>query len=231
MEHPLSAAPEPKRRFIPSKVEAKRIMRMVRAIREGRMHKTVPAAKEFYDLWQDEESNVGRQDMINAPKIRLPSNTESYNPPEEYLFTKEEEEKAYGKTIIPKKYSSLRLVPGYDKFVQERFERCMDLYLCPRIQKQRLNIDPETLIPKLPDPKELEPFPKRLAITFSGHQTRVRCVSVDPSGHWVVSGSEDGWIHLWLLHAGKMVQSWRPKEAVVNAIEWNPVGWGFAAAM
>ena len=34
---PLSAAPEPKRRFLPSKHEAKRIMKIVRAIREGRI--------------------------------------------------------------------------------------------------------------------------------------------------------------------------------------------------
>ncbi|KAG9995429.1 BOP1NT-domain-containing protein, partial [Aureobasidium melanogenum] len=34
---PLSAAPEPKRRFVPSKHEAKRVMKIVRAIREGRI--------------------------------------------------------------------------------------------------------------------------------------------------------------------------------------------------
>lgn len=33
MIHPVSAAPEPKRRFIPSKSEHKLIMRIVRAIR------------------------------------------------------------------------------------------------------------------------------------------------------------------------------------------------------
>ncbi|GME99627.1 unnamed protein product [Ambrosiozyma monospora] len=34
---PLTAVPEPKRRFVPSKHEAKRIMKIVRAIREGRI--------------------------------------------------------------------------------------------------------------------------------------------------------------------------------------------------
>ncbi len=34
---PLSAAPEPKRRFVPSKHEAKRVMQLVRAIREGKI--------------------------------------------------------------------------------------------------------------------------------------------------------------------------------------------------
>jgi ribosome biogenesis protein ERB1 len=34
---PLSAAPEPKRRFVPSKHEHKRVMKMVKAIKEGRI--------------------------------------------------------------------------------------------------------------------------------------------------------------------------------------------------
>lgn len=34
---PLTAVPEPKRRFVPSKNEAKRVMKIVRAIREGRI--------------------------------------------------------------------------------------------------------------------------------------------------------------------------------------------------
>lgn len=40
--------------------------------------------------------------------------------------------------FIPKKYDSLRLVPAYSSFVKERFERCLDLYLCPRQQQTRV---------------------------------------------------------------------------------------------
>ena len=36
------------------------------------------------------------------------------------------------------RYSSLREVPGYSRFIQERFERCLDLYLCPRQRKMRV---------------------------------------------------------------------------------------------
>lgn len=43
--------------------------------------------------------------------------------------------------------------------VRERFERCLDLYLCPRTKRTRLDIDPESLVPKLPKPRELRPFP------------------------------------------------------------------------
>lgn len=38
------------------------------------------------------------------------------------------------------RYSSLRLVPAYNKFIQERFERCLDLYLCPRQRKMRVSL-------------------------------------------------------------------------------------------
>lgn len=41
---------------------------------------------------------------------------------------------------VPQKYSSLRQVPAYPKFIKERFTRCMDLYLCPRARKMRVSI-------------------------------------------------------------------------------------------
>lgn len=60
---PLSAAPEPKRRFVPSKHEAKRVMKLVRAIREGRIMPYKPPPQEdsdaaadvqYYDIWANE---------------------------------------------------------------------------------------------------------------------------------------------------------------------------------
>lgn len=35
----------------------------------------------------------------------------------------------------------------------------MDLFLCPRIVRPKINIDPDSLIPELPDPETLKPFP------------------------------------------------------------------------
>jgi ribosome biogenesis protein ERB1 len=62
-------------------------------------------------------------------------------------------------------------VAGYKDFIRERFERCLDLYLCPRKMKQRLNIDPEALVPRLPKPRELKPFPNNLCLQFLGKST------------------------------------------------------------
>jgi hypothetical protein len=60
-------------------------------------------------------------------------------------------------------------VPAYAKFVQERFERCLDLYLCPRARKKRLNVDPDSLLPKLPKPKDPMPFPTWQSLLVRTH--------------------------------------------------------------
>ena len=64
----------------------------------------------------------------------------SYNPPPEYLPTEEEkkqwletEAEERDKDYLPQGYGSLRKVPAYDKFVKERFERCLDLCKCPNM--------------------------------------------------------------------------------------------------
>lgn len=71
--------------------------------------------------------------------------------------------------FIPKAHANLRQVQAYDNFVKERFERCLDLYLCPRLRKKRLNMTAEELLPKLPKPNELRPFPTLPTVYFDGH--------------------------------------------------------------
>jgi ribosome biogenesis protein ERB1 len=34
--------------------------------------------------------------------------------------------------FVPTSFDCLRHVPVYASFIKERFERCLDLYLCPR---------------------------------------------------------------------------------------------------
>jgi ribosome biogenesis protein ERB1 len=95
-EMPLSAAPEPKRRFQPSKWENQKIMKLVRAIRAGKIVlKKVKKNKtpKSYNLWDESAENKMRdKDFMPPPKKSLPDHSESYNPPEEYLFNDEEKE-------------------------------------------------------------------------------------------------------------------------------------------
>lgn len=231
---PLSAAPEPKRRFVPSKHEAKRVMKIVRAIREGRIVPNKPKVEEpeFFDLWADNAPPKPDHIMnIPAPKLPPPQHDESYNPPKEYLLN-EQERKEWEETepedrrrdYMPASYSALRLVPGYEKNIKERFERCLDLYLAPRVRRKKLNIDPESLLPKLPSPQDLRPFPTSCATLYKGHEGRVRTVDIDPTGAWLATGGDDGTVRVWEILTGR--QLWKMsigdgKEAV-NSIKWRP---------
>ncbi|KAL8742213.1 MAG: hypothetical protein Q9184_008289 [Pyrenodesmia sp. 2 TL-2023] len=235
---PLSAAPEPKRRFVPSKHEAKRVMKIVRAIREGRILPYKPPPEEDeedldvkrYDIWANEASRPDHPMNVPAPKLPPPGYEESYHPPPEYLpdlqekeAWEEADEEDKEKEYLPTDHTSLRKVPGYDRFIKEKFERCLDLYLAPRIRRSKLNIDPESLLPKLPSPEELRPFPTTCATIFHGHEGRVRSLAVDPSGVWLASGGDDGTIRVWELLTGR--QLWHVKvssDEAVNVVRWRP---------
>ncbi|KAF2793329.1 ribosome biogenesis protein ERB1 [Melanomma pulvis-pyrius CBS 109.77] len=234
---PLSAAPEPKRRFVPSKHEAKRVMKIVKAIREGRIKPYKPPAEEEedqedfkYDIWADEVPRPEYSMHIAAPKLPPPGYDASYHPPAEYLPDKNEktawleaDEEEREKEYLPTDHDALRKVPGYERFVKERFERSLDLYLAPRVRRNRLNIDPESLLPKLPSPDELRPFPTTCAVIFRGQEGRVRSVSIDPSGIFVASGGDDGFVRIWELLTGR--QLWNVKlsdEDAVDTVKWRP---------
>jgi ribosome biogenesis protein ERB1 len=230
---PVTSAPEPKRRFVPSKWERDKVLRLVRAIRRGYLKFTeAPKKPRWYNLWDvssRESEMVGRLDShIAAPKVKLPGHAESYNPPEEYLPTPEEIKKWEQMdpedrpvNFIPQKYANLRGVPAYKKFFHERFERCLDLYLCPRVKKAKMQVDPESLLPKLPKPRDLQPFPTFEALVYRGHLDMVRSISIDPTGQWFVSGSDDKTVRLWELSTGRCVRSWNFDEKV-HMVSWNP---------
>jgi ribosome biogenesis protein ERB1 len=234
---PLSAAPEPKRRFVPSKHEAKRVMKIVKAIREGRIQPYKPPSEAeeeeervYYDVWADEKPRPENSMHLAAPKLPPPGYDASYHPPQEYLPDKNEEaawlaadEEDREKDYLPKNYEALRKVPGYERFVKERFERSLDLYLAPRVRRNKLNIDPESLLPKLPNPEDLKPFPTTCAAIFRGQEGRVRSVSFDPHGIFVASGGDDGYARIWELLTGRQV--WNVKlsdEDAVDAVKWRP---------
>eukprot|EP00252_Welwitschia_mirabilis_P007906 TRINITY_DN19604_c0_g1_i1.p1 TRINITY_DN19604_c0_g1~~TRINITY_DN19604_c0_g1_i1.p1 ORF type:complete len:727 (-),score=145.50 TRINITY_DN19604_c0_g1_i1:175-2355(-) len=231
--HPLSNAPEPKRRFIPSKWEAKKVVKLVRAIRNGWINLNKEEEKpRFYLMWGDDmrpsEKMANGLSYIPPPKSKLPGHEESFNPSPEYVPTQEEinsyqlmfEEDQ--PKFIPKKYEFMRNIPAYDKFVREMFERCLDLYLCPRTRKKRLNIDPESLIPKLPKPKDLQPFPTTCFLEYRGHRGAVSCISIESSGQWLASGSKDGCVRIWEVETTRCLNVYdfgRP----VQHIAWNPI--------
>ncbi|WFD20799.1 Ribosome biogenesis protein erb1 [Malassezia caprae] len=229
---PLSTRPEPKRRFVPSKWEHKKVMKIVRAIRQGRIvaHAPGKARPAFYAIWNDaDEARADHPMHMPAPKLPPPTHIESYNPPEEYLFNDEERAEWEAAApedrklpFLPAKYASLRQVPGYDGALQERFQRCLDLYLAPRVRRERLDIDdPSALLPKLPAPRELRPFPTHTDVLYA-HAARVRTASVHPSGTWLLTGADDGHVRLWDVALGRCVAAW-DASAGVAAADRSPV--------
>ena len=237
----LGNSQEPKRRFIPSKWEAARVVKLVHAMRSGwirseeeseeERRRRREAAQAAFLLWGSdgallqgdeadgvEEQKVGLHRMpptIPPPKLALPGHAHSYNPPVEYLLSAEEEaawrmQEPADRPLdfLPRRYSSMRLIPAYEAGVKERFERCLDLYLCPRQRRRKLHIDPNSLIPSLPKPVDLRPFPTGLAVAFRGHTAAVRSLAVHPRGEWLLSGGEDGTVRLWELSTGRCFKRW-----------------------
>ncbi|KAM3842090.1 ribosome biogenesis protein BOP1 isoform 2-T4 [Vipera latastei] len=231
--HPVTNRPADKRSFIPSLVEKEKVSRLVHAIKMGWIKPRRPREDTglFYDLWAQEDHNsiLGRHKMhVPAPKLPLPGHEESYNPPPEYLPTEEEklaweqQEPAERKlSFLPQRHDCLRRVPAFPRFIHQRFERCLDLYLCPRQRKMRVSVDPEDLIPRLPKPQDLKPFPTVQALVYRGHSSLVRCISLSPSGQWLASGSDDGTVKFWEVCTARCVKT-LPVPAAVKSIAWNP---------
>ncbi|XP_017879423.1 ribosome biogenesis protein BOP1 homolog [Ceratina calcarata] len=242
MKTPLRKFPEHKRSFLPSKSEAKKVSKLVHALKMGWMKSTAELEKEkqekrsqpqFYMLWQsDDQAEEMRRihKHIAAPKRHLPGHAESYNPPPEYLFDKREL-KEWNKLqvtpwkrklhFIPQKYNSLREVPAYPKYIKERFQRCLDLYLCPRALKMRLTIEPEALVPHLPSPKDLQPFPTTISMIFKGHTDMVRSISAEPIGQYIASGGDDMDLKIWEVATGRCVKT-ISCGGVIRSVAWCP---------
>jgi ribosome biogenesis protein ERB1 len=203
-------------------------MKIVRAIRQGRIVPNKPAssAPHFYPLWAEDTSEHTAPQP--APKPRLPTHAESYNPPPEYLPTDAEskdwestEREDRARDFLPRAHGALRLVPAYERFIHERFSRQLDLYLAPRVQRVRVTADARTLVPKLPAPASLRPFPTHAALRFAHAGARVRALGISPDGGWVASADERGDVCLWETCVGREVRRWA-LGTKVGALEWCP---------
>lgn len=234
--HPVQNRPEPKAAFVPSLSEKRALTKLVALIRSGKLKPYKPPKKNrtpykfSYDLWlKDGDINDRRHRAhIAAPKMQLPGHAESYNPPPEYLLTADDVKKWESQTeeerdefFLPQRYPNLRSVPFYKNIVKERFERCLELYMCPRQRIRRAKVDPESLIPKLPRPRDLQPFPSVETIVYKGHSDIVHSVSVEPQGQFMVSGSSDCTAKIWEILTGRC---WRTIkfDSPVRIVSWCP---------
>ncbi|XP_058462630.1 ribosome biogenesis protein BOP1 homolog isoform X2 [Malaya genurostris] len=238
---PIRNIPDHKRSFLPSKSEKHKIGRLVHALKMGWTKTRAEIEKQaelnkgpkFYMAW---DTDHGKEEMrrihdhVVAPKRPLPGHAESYNPPPEYLFNERElaewnshEEEPWKRKLhyIPQKYNSLREVPYYDKYIRERFLRCLDLYLCPRGKRTRVTVGPEYLIPKLPSPRDLQPFPTLQNLIYKGHTNMIRSISVEPKGEYLVTGSDDQTIKIWEISTARCIKTIETGD-IVRSVAWCP---------
>ncbi|CAD8088418.1 unnamed protein product [Paramecium primaurelia] len=194
----LLSSYNPKRRFLPSKWERIKINKLVQGIKLGRIVLNPPQKVEkMFDIWE----NVAEDQVLSkylparipAAKASLPSNVASYNPPEEYLFT-EQEKQQWLQTdpedrdipFIPQKFKHLRNVPSSEQLTKDLFNRCLDLYLAPRIRRKKLMMKSTDFLPEIPKPEELKPFPTKLNFEFGQIDTtksgQVKQISISQDG-------------------------------------------------
>lgn len=67
-------------------------------------------------------------------------------------------------------------------------------------------MEAESLLPKLPDPKDLQPFPTAVSLSYEGHKDAVTCLSVDPTGQWLATGSDDKSVRVWEITTGRCMK-------------------------
>uniref|UniRef100_A0A182P0N9 Ribosome biogenesis protein BOP1 homolog n=1 Tax=Anopheles epiroticus TaxID=199890 RepID=A0A182P0N9_9DIPT len=238
---PIRNIPDSKRSFLPSKAEKQKIGKYVNALKMGWMKtraekrrlEALRRGPKFYMLWTTDHGKEEMRrihDHVVAPKRPLPGHADSYNPPPEYLFDEKELEEwkkhanepwKRKRQFIPQKFNSLREVPAYPRFVKERFLRCLDLYLCPRSRRARVAIGPEYLIPKLPSPRDLQPFPTLQNLVYKGHTNMIRCISVEPKGEYIVTGSDDMTVKIWEISTARCIRT-IPTGDIVRSVAWCP---------
>ena len=214
--HPVSNHMRPKRAFEMSKNERKAINRLVYMIKNGFMKLDEEKVNEddiVYDLWTYENTDPNMYHPgkgYQPPKRELPDTDYSYNPPDVLV----------GEEI--KQFSALRKIPKYDKLLEENFERCCDLFMSARVVKKKLDIKEEDILPTLPKPEELKPFPTKENITFKGHESSIRAMCIDPKGKFLISGDNGGFVYSWDIQTAKIVKRIDVSDNILN-ISYNSI--------
>ncbi|BBH05058.1 Transducin/WD40 repeat-like superfamily protein [Prunus dulcis] len=240
-KHPLSNAPDPKRRLIPTKSESKlfyflfnaaselnkctRVNKIKLAIRKGlikpKKSKEVEEEEEsVYPLWGDDSNSTEKNDHLSyipAPKPKLPGN--DFHP------YSEDCEKS---DVVQFLYLARKYIPTQEEinsyqltYEEDRPKFIPKSHMRTRIKLFKLNIDPESLKPKLPNRNDLKPYPVSCYLEYRGHEDAVTSVSVEASGQWIASGLLDGTVRIWEVETGRCLKHYKIGEAI-KYVAWNP---------
>lgn len=234
--HPMDNTLPPKRRFMPSKWERLKVNKILHAIQMGwiKLEESEEEQEdEMFDLWGDDFTQKLYKNLpppLILPKTKRPTSKESYNPVEKDLMTKEQEQEWKEShpedreiEFIPRKYDCLRKVEAYENMLKERFERCLDLYLAPRVKKRKVHMNPDDLLPELPPASSLKPFPSFANIYYRGHECRVRAIKVNLAGTHLLSGDEQGHLLMFDVKTSRILKRWKFEDRITS-LDWSARG-------
>ncbi|CAH8449188.1 unnamed protein product [Heterobilharzia americana] len=128
-----------------------------------------------------------------AAEEPLPGHIASYNPPPEFILSKDEEKK------VMKAWRE-RVQDGHVSRVPPQMPRktCQRLDYGYTFEKQRVSTTPDAMLPPIPSLSQLRPYPSHMGLQYSGHSGRVTALSVSPCGQWLASISpSDGYLRVW----------------------------------
>ncbi|EKF39243.1 hypothetical protein MOQ_000535 [Trypanosoma cruzi marinkellei] len=240
LNHPLARGGGPsKKKFVPAQSDMKIIEKMVRRLRKAEENKTDEKEETSRDeslvIWDDGKVEMDPhtkfkyQHRVPKPKVPPPGTYESYRPPPEYLPSEKARQRFARlrpidrkEHFLPQSFDALRHVPFYHHTIQDRYQRCLDLAFFPRAQRTRLVVSPSELLPELPDPKDLRPYPERLSFQYKGHTATVRSVSVSPNGQFLATGCDDHLVRVYEVLTGRLMKRY-DMGAPVQQVEFCPV--------
>lgn len=182
-----------------------------------------------YDVWRGApDAGEGAEHLpassFQMPRESLPGHGLSYNPPLEFLRDED---------LANYKPPALRTVRSVSTVVKDRFSRCLDLFLSPRERRRQEKVDPETLLPVLPNKALLRPFPAACDLVIRTG-SRLRSISVSPLGHFIACGGADGLLSIYEALSGRLVKaipimsirrlgaSMDLVRAEINCVRWCP---------
>lgn len=195
-----------KRSFEPSAYEKKMINRVAKMIENGFVTIEKPKRKGFFDdiedVWMYENTNQSYHPSngYTMPKPEAPDNDLSYN--------------------YNDPYCCLRKTPRYDKLINDQFERLNDIFSNTRVIKKKRDIKEEEILPNVPSPSELKPFPTKDNINHINHASNIKFLCIEPSGDYIFTSDTGNFLHITDLLTGKIVYETNLREKVKD-IQFN----------
>ena len=233
--HDMKVIAKMVRRLTKQRKDAKEAKKQGKKLQQKEDEQKEEDKDEAFLLWDDSKdplldthTKFKYNNRISKPKRVPPGTYESYKPPPEYLpseKTRARQSKLRAidrkEHFLPQSFAALRHVPFYHHSIQDAYQRCLDLAFFPRKQRTRLVVDPSKLLPDLPDPKDLRPYPERLSFLYKGHTATVRSISVDPHGQYLATGCDDHLVRIYDILTGRLMKRY-DVGGVVQQVEFCP---------